>query len=104
MGDADGNCDNSTCWDASISCTNNGAAAGEVMFMETVKSAGSIGNLNLQIANVGLTNITASGADASATESATGSFSVTAGDNFGDLLQVSVNADANVDLFKSTVA
>jgi len=120
--DADGNCDNSTCWDASISCTNNGEATAGYMFMETVNSAGQVGLLNLQIANVdngdtvtislvdadgngvGLANITASGGIASATESATGSFSVTAGDNFGDLLQVSVNTDANVDLFKSTVA
>merc|ERR1712042_188088 len=103
--DADGNCDNSTCWDASISCTNNGEATSGYMFMETVNSATSTGNLNLQVANVGkgdtvtvspvdangngvgLTNIRASGATASATESATGSFSVTAGDNFGALLQ-----------------
>ena len=121
--DGDGNCDNSTCWDASISCTDNGEAASGVMFMETVNSAGQVGLLNLQIANVnngdtvaitlndangngvGLTNITANGGEVSATESATGSFSVTVGESsFGDLLQVSVNTDANVDLFKSTVA
>merc|ERR1712003_310206 len=112
---------NSTCWDASISCTNNGAAPAGVMFMETVNAAHA-GMLNLQIAGVsagdvvsialndgngngaGLTNITSSGGVASATESASGMFSVTAGENFGDLLQVTVNSDAVVDLFKSTVS
>jgi len=115
-----GECDNSTCWDASIACTDNGAAASEVMFMETV-NANQAGMLNLQIANadpntaylitladndgnnVGLTNITSNGGAVSATE-ADGSFSITTSDNFGDLLQVSVNTDAAVNLFKSTVA
>jgi len=115
-----GECDNSTCWDASIACTDNGAAASEVMFMETV-NANQAGMLNLQIANadpntsylitlddndgnnVGLTNITSNGGEVSATE-ADGSFSITTSDNFGDLLQVSVNTDAAVNLFKSTVA
>merc|ERR1712003_128960 len=116
-----GTCDNSTCWDAAISCTDNGAATAGVMFMETVNAAHA-GILNLQIAGVsagdvvsialndgngngaGLTNITSSGGVASATESASGMFSVTAGENFGDLLQVTVNSDAVVDLFKSTVS
>jgi len=115
-----GECDNSTCWDASIACTDNGAAASEVMFMETV-NANQAGMLNLQIANadpntaylitladndgnnVGLTNITSNGGAVSATE-ADGSFSITTSDNFGDLLQVSVNTVAAVNLFKSTVA
>ena len=117
-----GECDNSTCWDASISCTNNGEATSGVMFMETVNSGSATGNLNLQIAGVnagdvisialnngegngvGLANITSSGGVASVEESASGMFSVTAGENFGDLLQVSVNADDTVDLFKSTVS
>merc|ERR1712003_603269 len=47
-----GQCDNSTCWDASISCTNNGEATSGVMFMETVNSGSATGNLNLQIAGV----------------------------------------------------
>merc|ERR1712193_292342 len=100
-----GTCDNSTCWDAAISCTNNGAATAGVMFMETVNAAHA-GMLNLQIAgdSAGLTNITSSAGVASATESASGMFSVTAGENFGDLLQVTVNSDAVVDLFKSTVS
>jgi len=115
-----GTCDNSTCWDAAISCTDNGAATAGVMFMETVNAAQS-GMINLQIAGVGagdvvaitlndndgnavgLTNITSAGGVVSA-EEANGSFSVTAGENFGDLLQVSVNSDAVVNLFKSTVA
>merc|ERR1712045_562231 len=115
-----GECDNSACWDASIACVENGAATGGVMFMETV-NANQAGMLNLQIANadpntsylitlndndgnnVGLTNITSNGGDVSATE-ADGSFSITTSDNFGDLLQVSVNTDVAVNLFKSTVA
>jgi len=115
-----GTCDNSTCWDASISCTKNNEATSGVMFMETVNAAQS-GMINLQIAGVGagdvvaitlndndgnavgLTNITSAGGVVSA-EEANGSFSVTAGENFGDLLQVSVNSDAVVNLFKSTVA
>lgn len=115
-----GVCDNSTCWDAAISCDYNGEATSGVMFMETVNAA-QAGMLNLQIAgvnandvvsielndgngnNVALTNITSNGGTVSS-DSANGAFSVTAGDNFGDLLQVSVNADAVVDLFKSSVA
>jgi hypothetical protein len=115
-----GECDNSTCWDAALSCVDNGAAASGVMFMETVNAA-QAGIINLQIANVNggetvtitlnddagnsvaLTNITSAGGVASAEEAALGSFSVTAGENFGDLLQVSVNAAGVVNLFQSEV-
>jgi len=115
-----GECDNSTCWDATINCVYNGVASSGVMFMETVNAANA-GMVNLQIAGVsagdsvaitlnddagnlvGLTNITSPGGVVSSDE-ANGSFSVTAGENFGDLLQVSVNADAVVNLFQSTVS
>merc|ERR1712088_1185360 len=115
-----GTCDNSTCWDATINCVYNGVASSGVMFMETVNAANA-GMVNLQIAGVsagdsvaitlnddagnlvGLTNITSPGGVVSSDE-ANGSFSVTAGENFGDLLQVSVNADAVVNLFQSTVS
>merc|ERR1712113_1158159 len=115
-----GECDNSTCWDAALSCVDNGSAASGVMFMETVNAA-QAGIINLQIANVNggetvtitlnddagnsvaLTNITSAGGVASAEEAALGSFSVTAGENFGDLLQVSVNAAGVVNLFQSEV-
>jgi len=117
-------CDNSTCWDASFSCVDNGAAASEVMFMETVNSVGQNGGvINLQIANVNagdavsitlndgsgngveLANITSAGGVVSAESSNSGTFSVVAGENFGDLLQVSVNVvDGLVDLFKSVVS
>ena len=116
-------CDNSTCWDASYSCVDNGAASSEVMFMETVNNAGQNGGvINLQIANVGagaavsitlndgngngvqLANITSAGGAVSAESSNDGSFAVVAGENFGDLLQVSVNVvDGLVNLFQSTV-
>eukprot|EP00463_Aulacantha_scolymantha_P000057 TRINITY_DN1030_c0_g1_i2.p2 TRINITY_DN1030_c0_g1~~TRINITY_DN1030_c0_g1_i2.p2 ORF type:complete len:93 (-),score=22.22 TRINITY_DN1030_c0_g1_i2:369-647(-) len=91
------------------------------MFMETVNAA-QAGIINLQIANVNggdtvtitlnddagnfvaLTNITSAGGVASSEEAASGSFSVTAGENFGDLLQVSVNAAGVVNLFNSVVS
>merc|ERR1711959_24788 len=43
-----GECDNSTCWDATINCVYNGVASSGVMFMETVNAA----MVNLQIAGV----------------------------------------------------
>merc|ERR1711937_197144 len=91
-----GECDNSTCWDATLDCVYNGVATDGVFFMETVNAANS-GMVNLQIAGV-------SAGDAVSSDEANGSFSVTAGENFGDLLQVSVNADAVIDLFSSTVS
>ena len=117
----DNGCNNATCWDASVSCVDNGEASQGAMFMETVNNAGQNGGvINLQIANAGtgvaiqlndgngngvqLVNITSSGGTVSATESASGAFSVAANENYGDLLQVSVNvADGLVDLFASTV-
>merc|ERR1712080_638073 len=49
-----GECDNSTCWDASISCVDNGAPTTEKFFMESVNdhrmAKGS--NVNLQIYGV----------------------------------------------------
>jgi len=120
----DGDCDNSTCWDASISCTDNGEASDKVMFMETVNSAGQNGGvINLQIANVNagdavsitlndgsgngveLANITSAGGVVSTESTNSGTFSVVAGESFGDLLQVSVNVvDGVVDLFQSVVS
>ena len=113
-------CDNSTCWDASLDCVDNGVASTGVYFMETV-SAANAGMINLQIAGVnpgetiaitlnddfgvpvGLTNITSHGGKVS-TEESSGSFSVTAGKNFGQLLQVTVNTEAVVNLWKSEVS
>merc|ERR1712031_47534 len=99
--DADaGTCDNSTCWKAEVNCVNNGAATEGMMFMETVNAANS-GNLNLQIANVPAnTAIAVSLVDANGAgvvdsdESADGTFTVTSGENFGDLFQISVVTDA----------
>merc|ERR1711872_691928 len=34
--DADGNLDNSTCWDINVSCVDNGAASAGLFFMENV--------------------------------------------------------------------
>jgi len=116
----DGSLDNSTCWDAAVNCVDNGAATAGVFFMETVNAAAA-GVINLQIAgvsandvvsielnddngnNVALTNITSAGGVVS-TDEANGAFSVTAGENFGDLLQVSVNAAGVVNLWKSSVS
>jgi len=116
-----GDCDNSTCWDAALDCVYNGDATDGVFFMETVNAAAS-GNLNLQIAGVkdgdvvafqlnddagngvSLANITSPSGAVSVEESASGSFIVNAGENFGDLLQVSVNAGGVVNLWTSTVS
>merc|ERR1711970_746157 len=50
----DGDCDNSTCWDAAVSCVDNGAASAGVFFMETVNDNRQAkgANYNLQIAGV----------------------------------------------------
>merc|ERR1712123_101244 len=100
--DADGNLDNSTCWDAS------GADYSGPFFMENVNDHRNAknGNYNIQIANVNngdvLTwssqNITADFGTVSAEEdqwgnqySDDGSFTVTVGDAvFGQLFQISV--------------
>ena len=114
-------CNNSTCWGASLDCVDDGIATAGVYFMETV-SAAQAGVINLQIAGVnkgdsiaitlnddfgvpvGLTNITSHGGIVSSEEGPFGSFSITAGQNFGTLLQVSVNTEAVVNLWKSVVA
>merc|ERR1712050_499816 len=50
----DGNCDNSTCWDAAVSCVDNGAASAGVFFMESVNDNRMAKgyNVNLQVAGV----------------------------------------------------
>merc|ERR1711892_1129703 len=52
--DADGNLDNSTCWDASVSCADSGADYSGPFFMENVNDHRNAknGNYNIQIANV----------------------------------------------------
>jgi len=113
----DGDCDNSTCWDASVSCVDNGSASAGVYFMETVNDnrGAKGGNVNLQIANVqngdvlsinlngdnlngfACQNISAPFGVVSATEDAwgnqysdDGTFSVQVGESFGDLFQISI--------------
>jgi hypothetical protein len=117
--DADGNCDNSTCWDAAVNCVDNGAASAGVFFMESVNdNRGAVGNYNLQIAGASAgdvlsidlngwaaTNITAPFGTVDGDGSV---FSVTVGDGpFGDLFQVSVSsADENqgaLNLWDSSV-
>merc|ERR1712035_21997 len=116
--DADGNLDNSTCWDINVSCVDNGAASAGLYFMENVNDHRNAknGNYNIQIANVNngdvltiqlnnndgdefaVQNITADFGVVSATEdnwgnqySDDGSFTVTVGDAvFGQLFQISV--------------
>jgi len=116
--DADGNLDNSTCWDASVSCADSGADYSGPLFMENVNDHRNAknGNYNIQIANVNngdvLTiqlndndgngwaaqNITADFGEVSAESdewgnsySDDGSFTVTVGDAvFGQLFQISV--------------
>jgi len=116
--DADGNLDNSTCWDASVSCEDSGADYAAPYFMENVNDHRNAknGNYNIQIANVNngdvlsiqlndndgnawsSQNITADfGTVAAETDewgnsySDDGSFTVTVGDAvFGQLFQISV--------------
>merc|ERR1712088_1158634 len=116
--DADGNLDNSTCWDASVACADSGADYSGPLFMENVNDHRNAknGNYNIQIANVNngdvLTiqlndndgeewaaqNITADFGVVSAetdewgnSYSDDGSFTVTVGDAvFGQLFQISV--------------
>jgi len=115
----DGVMDNSTCWDASVSCVDNGAAdTSRPLFMENVNDHRNAknGNYNIQIANVAngdvltiqlnnndgdefaVQNISAPFGVVAATEDAwgnqysdDGSFTVTVGDAvFGQLFQISV--------------
>merc|ERR1711893_300574 len=103
----DGSLDNSTCWDAAVNCVDNGAAAAGVISLQIAGvSANDVVSIELNDDNgnnVALTNITSAGGEVSA-EEANGAFSVTAGDNFGDLLQVSVNAAGVVNLWQSSVS
>jgi len=108
-----GECDNSTCWDAAVSCVDNGAASQGVYFMETVNDhrGAKGGNVNLQIAGVSAgdtlaidlagfacQNITAPFGTVDATADAWGGqysdngiFSVQVGAGpFGDLFQISI--------------
>jgi len=113
-----GECDNSTCWDASVDCVDNGQAVDGTFFMETVNEhRGKKGNFNLQIFGVStgsllnihlknhnnegfaVNNITAPfGEITNASEDAWGNmksndgqFSVQVGnEDFGDLFQISI--------------
>jgi len=124
-----GECDNSTCWDASVSCVNNGAASGGVYFMETVNDhrGETGGSFNIQIAGVqegdtltiNLNNfacqnisapfgiVTATADDWGNQYSDSGTFAVDVGRNFGDLFQISFTQQpgqtAALDLWKSSV-
>ena len=126
-----GECDNSTCWDASVSCADNGAASAGVFFMETVNDhrGAKGGNVNLQIAGVSAgdplsidlagfacQNISAPFGTVSADEDAwgnmyadTGVFSVQVGDGpFGDLFQISITQQPGqtsaLNLWESSVS
>ena len=116
--DGDGNLDNSTCWDASVTCVDSGADNSAPFFMENVNDHRNAknGNYNIQIANVNngdvlsiqlndnsgagfaVQNISADFGVVGATEdswgnqySDDGSFTVTVGDAvFGQLFQISV--------------
>jgi len=126
-----GECDNSTCWDAAVSCVDNGAASAGVFFMETVNDdrGAKGGNVNLQIAGVSngdvlaidlnafaCQNITAPFGSVSANEDAwgnffsdDGTFTVAVGDEpFGDLFQISITQQPGqtsaLNLWASTVS
>jgi len=117
--DADGNLDNSTCWDIDVSCSDYGGAYAGLYFMENVNDHRNAknGNYNIQIAGVAngqtlsiqlndndgnaysVQNITADFGVVSATEDAwgnqysdDGSFTVEvdAEQPFGQLFQISV--------------
>merc|ERR1711970_76647 len=95
--DADGNLDNSTCWDASVSCADSGADYNGPYFMENVNDHRNAKNGNYGNA-WSSQNITADfGTVAAETDewgnsySDDGSFTVTVGDAvFGQLFQISV--------------
>ena len=126
-----GECDNSTCWDASVSCTANGGATDGIFFMETVNDhrGAKGGNVNLQIAGVtagdvlsldlagfACQNISAPFGTVSATADAwgnqysdDGTFSVTVNDEpFGDLFQISITQQpgqtSSLNLWASSVS
>ena len=115
-----GECDNSTCWDAAVSCVDNGAASQGVYFMETVNDnrGAAGGNYNLQVAGVSVgdvvsfdlngwnaVNITAP--FGTVTSVSPGIFSVSVDSEFGDLFQVSVTDGGNtaaLNLWESSVS
>jgi hypothetical protein len=126
-----GECDNSTCWDAAVSCVDNGAASAGVFFMETVNDDRQAkgANYNLQIAGVSngdvlsidlagfaCQNITAPFGVVDADPDAWGNqysdngvFSVTVGDEpFGDLFQISITQQPGqtsaLNLWESSVS
>ena len=129
-----GTCDNSTCWDATVSCVDNGAATSGVFLMESVNDNRMAKgyNVNLQISGVSAGDvlafqlnsnnggwacqiITAPFGTVAATPagdtwySDDGAFTVTVGDGpFGDLFQVSVTQQpgetGNLNLWQSSVS
>jgi len=121
----DGSMDNSTCWEATISCTDNGVATDGLYFMDTVNSVGP-GFFNLQIAGVSagdtlsfnlgtqVNNITASFASVTASldvwnnnYASDGVFSIKVEDDatFGDLFQLSVNdVNGGLNLYSASVS
>merc|ERR1712088_417306 len=97
--DADGNLDNSTCWDASVSCADSGADYSGPLFMENVNDHRNAKNGNYNNGEEwAAQNITADFGVVSAetdewgnSYSDDGSFTVTVGDAvFGQLFQISV--------------
>jgi len=127
----DGDCDNSTCWDADVNCTDNGAASAGVFFMETVNDhrGAKGGTINLQIAGVSAgdtlaidlagfacQNITAPFGVVTATQDAwgnqysdDGTFAVQVNEQaFGDLFQISIvqqpGQTSSLNLWESSVA
>merc|ERR1711970_1404903 len=87
--DADGNLDNSTCWDASVSCADSGADYNGPYFMENVndhRNAWSSQNITADFGTVA-----AETDEWGNSYSDDGSFTVTVGDAvFGQLFQISV--------------
>merc|ERR1711885_54341 len=86
--DADGNLDNSTCWDASVSCADSGADYSGPLFMENVNDGNGWAAQNIT-ADFG--EVSAESDEWGNSYSDDGSFTVTVGDAvFGQLFQISV--------------
>jgi len=129
--DEDGNCNNSTCWDAAVNCVSNGEASSGVFFMESVNDhrGAKGGNINLQISGVkqgdtlsidlagfACQNITALNGVVTATEdswgnmySDSGAFSVQVNDQvFGDLFQITIvqqpGQTSSLNLWESSIS
>jgi len=126
-----GDCDNSTCWDAAVSCEDNGAETAGVFFMETVNDnrAQKGGTVNLQISGVlpgdvlsidlagfACQNISTPFGDVVSNQDAwgnnfsdSGAFSVNVvGEVFGDLFQISITQQPGqndpLSLWEATVS